>query len=220
MRAAFGLPLLASLLSLLSLLSLAAGCSHPPAAHARGWTPPLAELATRSHSTIAAILPPATPRPPPAPSPVALAAAAPKAKRAGPNIRLFTSDGADCPTEALGVVNERASLGDEDGAIERLKAKARVMGADAIVGYRSASALLGTDLAGVAVRCRTPSKDKEYDTIGELEVPARPGEEDAAFDELLARADDMHANLVIGVHVVPGSGGAPAKVVGAAIRYR
>jgi len=162
---------------------------------------------------------------PPAPAKAATlprpAAAASTASRK-PDIRLFTADGADCATEALGVVNERAlSTFDEIPARERLKDKARAMGADAIVGYRSAGASgTGIDLAGVAVRCEQLAQNRGYDTMEHIVVPVTEGAEEDAFEELLARADAMHANLVIDVHLQRDADGVGRKVVGAAIKYR
>jgi uncharacterized protein YbjQ (UPF0145 family) len=191
-----------------------------PPAQARWWAPLAHEARRYVHSTVAAAIVVPAPRPP-APAPLASLPARVKPPRK-PNIRLFTADGADCPTEALGVVNERASGdGDEKAALERLKDKARAMGAEAIVGYRSAGAFgMGTDLAGVAVRCEKLTEDRRYDTVDHLEVPVTEGAEQEAFDELLAKANDMHANLVIDVHLQRDADGVGRKVVGAAIKYR
>jgi uncharacterized protein YbjQ (UPF0145 family) len=205
----------------LAALTVSACAESPPPAHAHTWAPLGHEARRYVHSTIAAAIV-ATPAPPPA-------KAAANANRAvfpplpaphKPDIRLFTADGADCPTEALGVVNERA-VGDDKAALERLKDKARAMGADAIVGYRSAGAGgLGTDLAGVAVRCEQLAENRRYETVEHITVPVTEGAEQDAFDELLARADAMHANLVIDVHLQRDADGVGRKVVGAAIKYR
>lgn len=211
------------LLPLCAAFAVVFACSEAaPPAHAHRWEPLGHQARRYVHSTVAAavVVPPVVEAPPALLPPARASASVPQRAPKKASIRLFTADGADCPTEALGVVSERA-YGDVDLALERLKDKARAMGADAIVGYRTASGgALGTDLAGVAVHCQRLAEDKPYDTIDHLEVPATAGAEQEAFDELLARADRMHANLVIDVHVVPDPSGIGRKVVGAAIRYR
>ena len=210
--------------------ALAACTATPSPSRARSWLARDHETRTFARTTIAAAVV-APPPPPavdaPAPSKPAVAPLAAPKRHGNAEVRLFTLDNADCPTEALGVVNERADDGDEGAAVERIKAKARGMGADAVVGYRTethgTNGGTGLDLAGVAVRCKKLAEDRPYDVLGRIEVPvasdAASNDQDA-FDELLARADKMHANLVLDVHVVPGQNGAHGKVVGAAIRYR
>ena len=72
----------------------------------------------------------------------------------------------------------------------------------------------------MAVRCADLTEDRPYDTLATLEVPAEPGSEKEAFEQLLARADELHANLVIDLHVVPDEQGPGKRVIGAAIKYR
>jgi uncharacterized protein YbjQ (UPF0145 family) len=214
-----------SLVMVAALSLLACGTGRPFARQARVWNGNGPEERSWARTTIAAAIeapadPPAPPPAPPAlPARAALATEAPKGR---PAIRLYTDDGADCPTEALGVVHERALDGNEDAALERIKASAARLGADAVVGYHTINgAGSELDLAGVAVRCqKLTDDDKPYDTIGTIDVPAPPGGEQAAFDELLDRAAKMHANFVVDVHLAPADDGAGRRVVGAAIRYK
>jgi uncharacterized protein YbjQ (UPF0145 family) len=209
--------------SVVFLVASFAGCnkSPPPVppAHARSWTP-LENESRRVHAVVAAILEAPRPAPPPparraAPKPVETA-------RVETGVRVFAGDAPDCPSEALGVVNERASgVLDEAAALERLKEKAHTMGADAIVGYRTTSgAASGTDLAGVAVHCAKLTEDRPIHTIEHLEVPVTPGAEQEAFDELLDRANKLDASLVTEVHLERNADGTGSKVVGKAIKYR
>jgi uncharacterized protein YbjQ (UPF0145 family) len=208
-----------------ALTFLACSTGRPLARQARAWNAIGPEERSWARTTIAAVVeaPAESPAPPP-PTPALPARAAPKdeAPKGKPAIQLYTDDGADCPTEALGVVHERAEDGNEVAALERIKASAARLGADAVVGYHTIGGEGSSrDLAGVAVRCqKLTDDDKPYDTLGTIDVPAAPGREQAAFDELLDRAAKMHANFVVDVHLVPADGGAGRRVVGAAIRYK
>jgi uncharacterized protein YbjQ (UPF0145 family) len=196
-----------------------------PPAHARSWTPLEAE-SRRVHAVVAAAIieaplcvdhAAAEPRTCRRPAPPPPRRAVPRRVQSG--VRVFTGDAADCPSEALGVVNERA-FGDEAAALERLKEKAHAMGADAIVGYRTTSSgVTGTDLAGVAIHCAKLTEDRPIETIEHLEVPVTPGAEQEAFDELLARANSLDASLVTEVHLERDKDGTGSKVVGKAIKY-
>jgi len=154
----------------------------------------------------------------PAPTSPQLPARRVKAKQRGGEVQLLEDDGTDCPSEALGLVQER-STGDDKAAVERLKARASALGANTIAGYKATRSLDGaTQFIGVAVRCHDLTEAKKSDTLGPVDVPMPAGGVEEAFADLLDQAERMHASLITDVHVEPRDDG--PHVVGTAIRYR
>jgi uncharacterized protein YbjQ (UPF0145 family) len=176
----------------------------------------------------AAIVPTATAETPPLPAPAAVPApvrhAAKKAPASLPplsKMRLLQEDSTPCPSQALGVVTVHAENGEETAGEDRLRAKAERLGADTIVGYRSSPDDKGTgkDLTGLAVHCAKLTEDRPYEVLRTFEVPATPGEEDLAFQELRAKAQEIGADLVTEIQVLPNADGTGSRVVGSAIKY-
>jgi len=127
---------------------------------------------------------------------------------ASTDVRVFDGDGATCESEALGVVES----GDPDRAraVEMMRTRAAVLGAEGITGVKTA----GGGWVATAVRCRDIREGREYEVLEQIDVPVKEGREDAAFDDLRARAYDLSADLIIDITTDAG------HVRGTAIRYK
>jgi uncharacterized protein YbjQ (UPF0145 family) len=143
---------------------------------------------------------------------------------AGKIVRVIQNDHLDCASEVLGLVDIHESVDSVDRALEILKRKAAKVGAEAVIGVEFHHGEPGeepTHLSGMAVRCNDLLKGRAYDVLGRIEVQGKMGDEEDAERDLLSRAGDMHADLVIGMGFEHGEGGGqPTRVWGTAIRFR
>ena len=110
-------------------------------------------------------------------------------------------------TEALGVVDVHEKMPTEDQALDILKRRAVVLGAEGITNVEFHHGEGGsevTHLSGMAVRCRDVLNGRKYDVIQKLDIVGAMGKEDDAFDELKQKAWALGANLIVGVTFVHG----------------
>jgi uncharacterized protein YbjQ (UPF0145 family) len=128
-------------------------------------------------------------------------------------------DVASSHAEALGVVEAPYVYGKEDASRAELRARALKMGADAVIDVRRATSGNDEHLLGTAVRCRALTEERPYDVVGQIDVPGVEGGPEAAFTKLRERARDLHADLVVDVHLAQDDAD-HAHVTGVAIRYR
>jgi uncharacterized protein YbjQ (UPF0145 family) len=132
-------------------------------------------------------------------------------------------DDLGCESEALGLVDVHSHMHETDQALDVLKRRAAVLGAEAVVGvdfHHGEGGHEKTHLSGMAVRCRDLMKGRAYDVISELDVVGKMGKEDDAFDELKDRAAKQHADMIVGIQFHHGEGTEPTHVTGTAIRFR
>jgi uncharacterized protein YbjQ (UPF0145 family) len=143
---------------------------------------------------------------------------------AGEKVRIIQNDHLECPSEVLGLVDIHEEVKNQDQALTVLKRKAAKMGAQAVIGVEFHHGEPGeepTHLSGMAVRCNDLLKGRAYDVVQKIEIEGKMGKEDDAEAELLSRARDMHADLVINMGFEHGEGGdKPTRVWGTAIRFR
>jgi len=139
-------------------------------------------------------------------------------------VHLLNKEDAGEPTEVLGIIDVHTKSGEQDRALQELRVRAAALDADAVVGVEFHHGEHGgeaTHLSGTAVRYRDLIGGRHYEVIGDLDVRAPMGHERQALHELQARARDMSADLVIGVHFEHGEGGdGPLRVTGKAIQFR
>jgi uncharacterized protein YbjQ (UPF0145 family) len=143
----------------------------------------------------------------------------PEARAAAARVRVLqTSDGR--ATEVIGLVDVHEHMGHEDEALADLRARAAMLGADAVVDaeFHHGEGTV-THLSGMAVRFRDLLHGRSYDVIGQLDVDGSMFHEEAAYDELKRRASNLHADLIIGITFAHGESG-PTHLTGTAIRFR
>ncbi len=160
---------------------------------------------------------------------------------------LLLEGSAERPCEVLGVIDQHTTMGHEAEALERLRADAARMGADAVIHVefehseesadgRGDEQLEGeTDLdaatdegvadaralhlSGTAVRFRDLIGGRRYEILGRIEVSEGMAREEEALASLRRRARALHADLVIGVAFHHGDGAGGVGVEGTAIRF-
>src|SRR5260370_13825536 len=128
---------------------------------------------------------------------------------AAEKVRVVQNDHLDCPSEVLGLVDIHEPVQSEEQALAVLKRKAAKVGAEAVIGVEFHHGEPGaepTHLSGMAVRCHDLIRGRTYDVLGRIDVPGKMGDEDGAERELLARARQMHADLVIDMGFEHGEG--------------
>jgi uncharacterized protein YbjQ (UPF0145 family) len=139
-------------------------------------------------------------------------------------VKVLESESAGQPTEVLGIVDVHLESGQQDRALQELRIRAAALDADAVVGvefHHGENAGEATHLSGTAVRFRDLIQGRQYDVVSDLEVHAEMGHEEEALHALQARARDVNADLIVGVHFEHGEGGdGPLKLTGKAIQFR
>ena len=168
----------------------------------------------------------------------------PAAPPVDPSHVLVLQGSAERPSEVLGLVDVHGRMGEEDQALGRLRERAAQMGADAVLYVEfhhggehhhedgeAEDADSATDesaaeadpmalhLSGEAVRFRDLIGGRQYQVISELDVEAPMGDEAQGLAELQRRAAELHADLIVGVRFVHGSGETPLHVDGSAVRF-
>ena len=125
----------------------------------------------------------------------------------------------DCASELLGLVDVHEHVDSQAAALELLKRRAALLGADAVTGveFEHGEAGEATHLSGSAVRCKDLLRGRRYDVLGKIEVTAAMDHEDEALAELKARARARGANLIIDVGFEHGDA-TITRVVGTAVR--
>ena len=139
-------------------------------------------------------------------------------------VLILQNEDAGRPSEVLGIVDVHQQSGQQDRALQELRIRAAALDADAVVGvefHHGEHAGESTHLSGTAVRFRDLIQGRQYDVVSELEVNAEMGHEEEALHALQARARDVNADLIVGVHFEHGEGGdGPLKLTGKAIQFR
>ena len=148
----------------------------------------------------------------------------PATRAAAAKIRVLENDTLGCEEEALGVVDVHSGMHSTEQALDVLKRRAAVLGAEGVIGvdfHHGEGGHEPTHLSGMAVRCRDLIQGRAYDVLGKIDVNGAMGKEDDAFDELRSRAQRMGASMILGVSFEHGEGGDhPTRVTGTAIRFR
>ncbi len=162
-----------------------------------------------------------------------------------PSHVLLLAGSADRPCEVLGLIDRHADMGREADALERLRADAARLGADAVThvsfehsddveeehgadddmdarvdegvaGHHAAGAL---HLSGTAVRFRDLVGGRRYEVIGRIEIRGGMGHEADALAELRQRGYAMRADLVMGIAFTHDDGDGSIGVAGTAVRF-
>lgn len=128
----------------------------------------------------------------------------------------------DRATEALGTVDVHTSGEAEETALNRLRARAASLGADAVLGVEFHHGDTGpTHLSGMAVRYRDLLGGRTYDVVGRLDVHMPMGHDHHALSELQEQGRALHADLIINIAFHHGDDPhGPTELTGDAIRYR
>jgi uncharacterized protein YbjQ (UPF0145 family) len=139
-------------------------------------------------------------------------------------VHVLNKEDAGQPTEVISIIDVHAKSGQQDHALQELRTRAAALDADAIIGVEFHHGEHGgetTHLSGTAVRYRDLIAGRHYAVIGDLDVRAAMGQERQALHDLRARARDMNADLIIGVHFEHGEGGdGGLRLTGKAIQFR
>jgi uncharacterized protein YbjQ (UPF0145 family) len=134
----------------------------------------------------------------------------PITRAAASKLKVMQTGGLDCgPSEALGVVDVHERMPTEAQALDILKRRAVVLGAEGITGVEFHHGEGGsevTHLSGMAVRCRDVLHGRQYKVIKELDIAGAMGKEDDAFDELKKMAWATGANILLNVKFEHGEG--------------
>jgi uncharacterized protein YbjQ (UPF0145 family) len=141
------------------------------------------------------------------------------------NVQVLENSTLGCPAEALGPVDVHKKMETTPQALEGLKRRAAALGADAIINVEFEHGEGGkepTHLSGLAVRCNDLLKGRKYDVIGEVEVKGAMGKEERAFQDLMAKARTLHADMLINIKYDHGEGGEGegSKMTATAVKFR
>jgi uncharacterized protein YbjQ (UPF0145 family) len=114
-----------------------------------------------------------------------------------------------CTAEVLGLVDVHEPVKSTAEALDALRRRAALVGAEAVVGVEFEHGEGGaekTHLSGTAVRCNDLLRGRKYDVISRLEVTGTMEHENEALAELERRARVQGANLLLDVHFDHGDG--------------
>lgn len=143
----------------------------------------------------------------------------PRLTAAAANVQVVPG-GLSCPTEVLGIVDVHEPVHDTAEALDLLKRRAALLGAEAVTGVEFEHGEGGsekTHLSGTAVRCRDLLRGRKYDVLATIEATAEMGHEEDAIPMLNKQAREKGANLILNVHFEHGEGDR-TKVSGTAVR--
>jgi len=151
----------------------------------------------------------------------------PRLKAAAEHVLVLQNQDAGQPTEVLGVIDVHEPTGGQSAALETMKERAALLGADAVIGVEfhhegaDAPKNIETHLSGLAVRNRPVLADKPYNVLGQVEVDAEMGREQEGMDQLREKAGSMGADVLVDVQFQHGEGGGEkTHLRGIAIKYR
>ncbi len=143
---------------------------------------------------------------------------------AGQKVRVIQNDHLDCPSQVMGLVDIHEPVQSKQQALDVLKRKAAKLGAEAVIGVEFHHGEPGeepTHLSGMAVKCRDLLQGRTYTVLGKIEIKGAMGKEDDAEAELLRRAGEMHADLLLDMGFEHGEGGSqPTRVWGTAVKFQ
>jgi uncharacterized protein YbjQ (UPF0145 family) len=153
----------------------------------------------------------------------------PRLADAAKNMVVLQAQDAGRPTEVIGVIDVHEPTGEHDAALQTLRERAALIGADAVLGIEfhhesdehGVSGGIETHLSGLAVRFRPVLQDRPYEVLGQVQVEAAMEHEEDGLHALREKGNDMNADAMLDVqfHHGEGSGGS-TKLTAIAIRYR
>ncbi len=120
------------------------------------------------------------------------------------DVAVRSTDTLDRPSEVLTTLRGFDEFGDADAAISRLRVEAASIGANAIIGVtvrRDGPA--AREVTGLAVRYRDVVAGRSYDLLEHVSVPARSASDEAAIEQLRARARAAGADLIVNIALEP-----------------
>jgi uncharacterized protein YbjQ (UPF0145 family) len=145
---------------------------------------------------------------------------------AAKKVLILQNQDAGSPTEVLGVIDVHQETGGQDAALETLRERAALYGADAVLGVEFHHEGDGhakdteTHLSGLAVKFRPVLANRPYRVLGPVQVDAEMGHESEGLHDLRAKAGDMNADVLVDVQFHHGEGGAEkTRLTGLAIKY-
>jgi uncharacterized protein YbjQ (UPF0145 family) len=153
----------------------------------------------------------------------------PRLAEAAKNMVVLQAQDAGRPTEVIGVVDVHEPTGEHDAALQTLRERAALIGADAVLGieFHHESDEHGdgkgieTHLSGLAVRFRPVLQDRPYEVLGQVQVEAAMEHEEDGLHALREKGNDMNADAMLDVQFHHGeSHGGNTKLTAIAIRYR
>jgi uncharacterized protein YbjQ (UPF0145 family) len=134
------------------------------------------------------------------------------------------------PTEVLGVVDVHEASGDHDAALETLRQRAALLGAEAVLGVEfhhepgeagGEHKDIATHLSGLAVRFRPVLQNKPYEVLGQVQVEAEMEHEEDGLRSLREKGGDMNADALLDVQFHHGEAhDGKTRLTAIAIRYR
>lgn len=139
----------------------------------------------------------------------------------GPRIPVLSQQtcpsGHDC--DILEVVDLHTQATSQDKGFDELRARARSLGADAVVGaeFEHGDGGEPSHLSGVIVRFGKPIPP--HVDVGVIDIPSDEKDENKGLAELSRRAHEMGGNQVIDVVFEHGDDGAPGHLRGKVIRF-
>ncbi len=145
---------------------------------------------------------------------------------AAKKVLILQNQDAGQPTEVLGVIDVHQATGGQDAALETLRERAALYGADAVLGVELHHEPPGHDkdvethLSGLAVRYKPVLANRPYRVIGPVQVDAAMGHEAEGLHDLRAKAADMNADVLVDVQFHHGEGGnETTRLTGLALKY-
>lgn len=155
----------------------------------------------------------------------------PRLADAAKNMVVLQAQDAGRPTEVIGVIDVHEPTGEHDAALQTLRERAALIGADAVLGIEfhheddehgdGKSKDIETHLSGLAVRFRPVLQDRPYEVLGQVQVEAAMEHEDDGLRSLRDKGSDMNADAMLDVQFHHGEGkGGNTKLTAIAIRYR
>jgi uncharacterized protein YbjQ (UPF0145 family) len=153
----------------------------------------------------------------------------PRLADAAKNMVVLQAQDAGRPTEVIGVIDVHEHTGEHDLALQTLRERAALIGADAVLGIEfhhesdehAGSTGIETHLSGLAVRFRPVLQDRPYEVLGQVQVEAAMEHEEDGLHALREKGSDMNADAMLDVQFHHGEGnGGSTKLTAIAIRYR
>jgi uncharacterized protein YbjQ (UPF0145 family) len=155
----------------------------------------------------------------------------PRLADAAKSMVVLQAQDAGRPTEVIGVIDVHEPTGEHDAALQTLRERAALIGADAVLGVEfhhegdgsgdKKDKDIETHLSGLAVRFRPVLQDRPYDVLGQVQVEAPMEHEDDGLRALREKGNDMDADAMLDVQFHHGEGKAgTTKLTAIAIRYR
>jgi uncharacterized protein YbjQ (UPF0145 family) len=153
----------------------------------------------------------------------------PRLEEAAKRLLVLQAQDAGRPTEVIGVIDVHEPTGEHDAALQTLRQRAALIGADAVLGIEFHHEDEGggdhggieTHLSGLAVRFHPVLQERPYEVLGQVQVEAAMEHEDDGLRTLREKGNDMNADAMLDVQFHHGEGkGGTTKLTAIAIRYR